>query len=290
MKPSTVRFLTVLALLAAAAPALAAEESFVLADASSAPRFMPLEPVRTGAVNRTDNGLRAVPMRSDKQAMQNGFMRIDRATLRPMPTYRGTNVIKATATTASTGGVTVQRGGQSAPQEDAITDLFAPDSEEPTASFTDTLRGRSGGSRIRHSWPLPGRVDQQFTSGYGMRADPFTGKPAFHGGIDISAQPGTPVLASAEGTVSKVATAKGLGNYVAITHRDGTESYYGHLSNQKVRIGQHVMQGQQVGAVGSTGRSTGPHLDYRIKRDGETFNPLTVLRAPSSVNTRLASR
>lgn len=258
------------------APAMAAEESFVIASASGAQRFMPLAPVRDGVV-RVDNGLRRAPMRSDRAAMDNGFMRLDRTHLRPRPSFRGTSAARP---------VTVLRGQPAAApaatrsEDQTITDLFAA---PEASSFRDAMRGGA----VRHAWPVDDQVRQRLTSGYGMRKDPFHGRPSFHGGIDIAAAVGTPILASAEGTVSKVATGKGLGNYVAVQHRDGTESYYGHMRAQSVRVGQRVMQGQKVGELGSTGRSTGPHLDYRIKKNGATFNPMTVLRQPA---TRVASR
>lgn len=284
--------LPVLACLAIlSSPALAAEESFVIADASAPQqRFMSLSNVRAGI--RNDNGLKPTQAsRSDRQAMQDGFMRLDRSTLKPQHSFRGANV------TSQNGVKVVRPVADAAPQvtpgsdDDVTLDLFSDDEEPATASFKNAMRGpRVTYGAVRHSWPLPTSAPQEFTSGYGRRADPFTGKPAFHGGIDIAGATGTPVLASAEGTVTKVEQGKGLGKYVAVQHRDGTESYYGHLSAQNVRIGQHVMQGQKVGALGSTGRSTGPHLDYRIKKDGENINPMTVLRMPSSVDRKVAMR
>ena len=279
MKRFTVQFsacILTLGLAMGGMPALAAEESFVIASASgTGQRFMPLAPVRDGVV-RIDNGLKRAPLRSDRAAINNGFMRIDRAKLRPIQTYRA-----ATAGTNKETPVTVLRGASTVTKEDsAITDLFA--ATPGGNSFRDALSGNRTGS-VRHAWPVAQSTRQKISSGYGMRNDPFHGRRSFHGGIDIAAATGTPVLASAEGTVSKVAHGKGLGKYVAVQHRDGTESYYGHLSAQHVRQGQRVMQGQKVGELGSTGRSTGPHLDYRIKKNGETFNPMMVLRAPTSV-------
>lgn len=276
MKKISVRLyapLLTLGLAMAALPAFAADDSFVIASADMAggPRYMSLAPVRSGTV-RVQNGLQPAPLRSDRVAMNNGFMRIDRASLRPIQAYH--NVVKPAAS------VTILRGASSAKQEDKeITDLFADAPE--TSSFRDAMSGTAGGT-VRHAWPLPTSVSQKFTSGYGIRRDPFHGRQAFHGGVDIAAAVGTPVLASAEGVVKKVENQKGLGKYVSVQHRDGTESFYGHLSAQSVRVGQRVMQGQKVGELGSTGRSTGPHLDYRIKKNGETFNPMTVLRAPNA--------
>ena len=266
----------VLAMLAFVPAAQATEDSFVIASAANSGRnFMPLKPVRDGVV-RVDNGLSRAPMRSDRLALQNGFMRIDRASLAP---------IRNTRALVKDNPVVVLRGASPKPAETdrTVTDLF--DSAAPESDFQSALQGTSGS--VRHAWPVPTSVSQRLSSSYGMRTDPFHGRQAFHGGIDIAAASGSPVIASAEGRVSKVETGKGLGKYVAVTHRDGTESYYGHLSAQNVRVGQRVMQGQKVGELGSTGRSTGPHLDYRLKKNGKTVNPLTVMRQPT---TRVAAR
>lgn len=260
------------------APAQAAEDSFVVASVErSGHHFMPLSPVRDGVV-RVDTGLKHAPLRSDMTAMRNGFMRLDRTSTRPLKTYSYAKTPRAE--TVATSPVVVRRGStpSAATSEDAaITDLFgAPQN----TNFRNVM---AGGGALRHAWPVAATVKQKLSSLYGTRKDPFHGRPAFHGGIDIAAATGTPILASAEGTVSKVETGKGLGKYVAVQHRDGTESFYGHLSAQNVRVGQRVMQGQKVGELGSTGRSTGPHLDYRIKKNGQTFNPMTVLAAPRTV-------
>ena len=248
-----------------------------MASASGGQQFMALKPLRDGSVVRGGKGLRsgATALRSDQAALSNGFMRMDRARLKPVHRYRNSPAAittRAPAPSPSDGA------------DESISALF--DNAMPASnSFRDTLKGNA--NRVRHAWPVPANVSQYVSSGYGMRTDPFHGRKAFHGGIDIAAASGTPVIASAEGTVRAVTHSKGLGNYVVVSHRDGTESYYGHLSRHSVRAGQHVRQGQQVGELGSTGRSTGPHLDYRIKKNGETFNPMTVLNAP---NNRVASR
>lgn len=289
-----------LAMAALAPVAYAAEDSFVIADASGpSARFISLQGARNGLPARVgNNGLRQAPaLRSDRAAMNNGFMRIDRALLRPTQSFSAHSASKQAGTVAALQPVKVQRGGQNQAQAAAATsdeaaDLFAAlGANEPT-SFREALSGatRNIGGAIRHAWPLPASANQRFTSGYGMRADPFHGQQRFHGGIDIAAPVGTPILASAEGTVSKVEQGKGLGKFVAVQHRDGSESYYGHLNAQNVRVGQHVMQGQKIGELGSTGRSTGPHLDYRIKKNGQTVNPMAYLRAPSSVAMSVASR
>lgn len=273
MKSVHQRFVISLLVFGLALPVQAAEESFVVASATGTQRYMPLAPIRDGVIRINNNGLISRPaLRSDRAAMNNGFLRLDRTQLRPTHTYRSQNAATPVA---------ILRGAPTPAADDkTITDLFAA---PEASSFRDAM---SSGT-VRHAWPISDKTSQTLTSGYGSRRDPFHGRPSFHGGIDIAAAVGTPVLASAEGTVSRVETQKGLGKFVAVQHRDGTESYYGHMSAQNVHIGQRVMQGQKVGELGSTGRSTGPHLDYRIKKNGATFNPMMVLRQPA---TRVAAR
>jgi murein DD-endopeptidase MepM/ murein hydrolase activator NlpD len=163
-------------------------------------------------------------------------------------------------------------------EADAILDLF-----------DEGARGAASASVEGHQWPVASNVDQRLTSGFGRRADPFTGKPAFHQGIDIAAQTGTAVRASADGIVSDVGSHGRLGNYVRIEHGGEVETQYGHLSSQTVRKGQRVRQGQTIGKIGSTGRSTGPHLDYSIRIDGQEINPLNVVAKPARIGTTYAN-
>lgn len=116
----------------------------------------------------------------------------------------------------------------------------------------------------------------QFTrisSGFGYRYHPVHGRRHFHGGVDYAAPTGTPVQAIGEGVVTFAANKGPNGNMVRIRHAGGYESYYLHLSRIQVRSGQRVSQSTIIGRVGSTGRSTGPHLDFRIKKHGKYLNP-----------------
>lgn len=124
-----------------------------------------------------------------------------------------------------------------------------------------------------------------------MRADPFHGKQRFHGGLDIAAPAGTAILATADGYVKETGYRAGLGNYVTLTHADGSESMYNHLQKAEARRGSFVRTGQTIGKLGSTGRSTGPHLDYRLSKGGQGIDPMTILagKQPSGVNA-VASR
>jgi murein DD-endopeptidase MepM/ murein hydrolase activator NlpD len=125
--------------------------------------------------------------------------------------------------------------------------------------------------------PVGGEVE--FTSGFGVRVDPFVGRPAMHTGLDFRASTGDPVHATADGKVVSAGWAGGYGRMVEIDHGNGLSTRYGHLSAINVKVGQSVKIGQVVGEVGSTGRSTGPHLHYETRVDGEAVDPQKFLRA-----------
>jgi len=112
------------------------------------------------------------------------------------------------------------------------------------------------------------------TAGFGARPDPFTGQREFHTGIDISTPTGNRIFAPANGTVVKVAWENGYGRVVQIAHGYGISTLYGHLEAARVVEGQHVKRGDLIALVGTTGRSTGPHLHYEVHQDGRPINPL----------------
>ena len=125
--------------------------------------------------------------------------------------------------------------------------------------------------------PVVGEVE--FTSGFGIRTDPFLGRPAMHTGLDFRAAMGDPVRATANGKVASAGWAGGYGRMVEIDHGNGLSTRYGHLSEIGVKVGDQIKIGQVIGAVGSTGRSTGPHLHYETRIDGEAVDPQKFLRA-----------
>ncbi|MFC0213831.1 M23 family metallopeptidase [Paenibacillus chartarius] len=121
-------------------------------------------------------------------------------------------------------------------------------------------------------WPFPG--SPVVSSPYGLRIDPLTGKETFHKGIDIPAAKGTPVLAVQGGTVTAVSSdPDGYGHFIRIDHGGGMQSVYAHLSQIVVEEDQRVSQGEWIGLVGSSGRSTGPHLHLEIREYGSTTDP-----------------
>lgn len=115
------------------------------------------------------------------------------------------------------------------------------------------------------------------TSTFGMRVDPFTGLAQRHAGIDYSANIGVPVHATADGTVVHAGNKGAYGNAVEIDHGQGLVTKFAHLSEMDVRLGQKVVRGQQIGAVGNTGRSTGPHLHYEVRLNGIALDPQRFL-------------
>jgi murein DD-endopeptidase MepM/ murein hydrolase activator NlpD len=125
--------------------------------------------------------------------------------------------------------------------------------------------------------PVIGEVE--FTSGFGVRSDPFLGRPAMHTGLDFRAATGDPVRATANGKVAASGWAGGYGRMVEIDHGNGLSTRYGHLSEINVKVGDQIRIGQVIGAVGSTGRSTGPHLHYETRIDGDAVDPQKFLRA-----------
>lgn len=125
--------------------------------------------------------------------------------------------------------------------------------------------------------PVVGQVE--FTSGFGVRSDPFLGRPAMHTGVDFRGAKGDPVRVTANGKVVSAGWAGGYGRMVEVDHGNGLSTRYGHLSEINVRVGQSVTIGDVVGEVGSTGRSTGPHLHYETRIDGVAVDPQKFLRA-----------
>lgn len=124
------------------------------------------------------------------------------------------------------------------------------------------------------AWPTGG----DYTSGFGMRSDPFTGLPRFHNGVDIANRVGTPVRAAASGRVVHIETQIGnYGRFVIVRHPDGFQTLYAHLNDFSVRNGEFVERGEVLGTMGNTGRSTGPHLHFSVIHNGTFVDPLRYL-------------
>ncbi len=132
--------------------------------------------------------------------------------------------------------------------------------------------------------PAPGAP---LSSPFGARVDPFLGHQAMHSGLDFRAATGTPVLATAGGKVIDAGRNGGYGNMVEIDHGNGMSTRYAHLSRISVKTGDKVTRGTKVGEVGSTGRSTGPHLHYEVRRHGHAVDPVAFLKAGRKIENLL---
>lgn len=127
------------------------------------------------------------------------------------------------------------------------------------------------------------------SSGFGARRNPITGTAQNHDGIDFPAAAGSSIVASAAGTIKNVGTdPKGYGNYVEIEHDNGVVTRYAHASEISAKVGQKVNAGDPIGAVGSTGRSTGPHLHFEVLRDGKAVDPTSFLQSGGAAKTEFA--
>lgn len=122
------------------------------------------------------------------------------------------------------------------------------------------------------NWPLPGPI----SSNFGWRNDPFTGKKAWHSGVDIAGKTGDSVAAAWDGKVIFSGEKKGYGKLVVLEHPNGWRSYYGHNSNLDVEVGENIAAGRKIAEVGSTGRSTGPHLHFEVRQGELAWNPQQI--------------
>jgi len=134
-------------------------------------------------------------------------------------------------------------------------------------------------------WPVEGRLMSPFA----QRTDPFSGEGEFHKGVDISATTGTPVKVTADGIVVHAEIESGYGKVVIVDHGGGFQTYYAHLSKYFVHAGEAVRRGELIGAVGSTGRVTAPHLHYEVRMGGAPVNPTRYLRGAAPAPEQAAA-
>jgi murein DD-endopeptidase MepM/ murein hydrolase activator NlpD len=150
-----------------------------------------------------------------------------------------------------------------------------PEQEQSLEELKDAVIQRT--DRLSHTpsiYPVSGKI----TSKFGYRKSPFSRRQEFHDGLDIGAPYGTTVVATADGMVTFVGYRSGYGRTVTISHGYGFETSYCHNSSTLVKVGQQVKKGQAIAKVGSSGRSTGPHLHYMVKHNGELKNPADFLK------------
>jgi len=175
--------------------------------------------------------------------------------------------------------------GQGGPSPAAGRDLSVPEFNQMLGEIGRILDDRSDKLGVLDSFLMDDRLARKtipttmpveagyYSSNYGYRLDPITGRSTFHTGVDIIASPGTSVMAAAGGVVSTVAFVPEYGNIVEVDHDNGLTSRYAHLSKSLVKVGDVVMKGQVVARVGATGRVTGPHLHFEVREKGIPLNP-----------------
>jgi len=152
------------------------------------------------------------------------------------------------------------------------------DRQRQLSVLESLMSTRSLGERILPGgWPI---IGGWISSHFGYRSDPFTGRGAFHAGVDFAAPAGSKVISTGPGTVSYSGYKNGYGYVVEITHPTGYLTRYGHNSRNLVRTGQTVQKGDAIAIIGSTGRSTGTHVHFEVERNGNTLNPMKYLSAP----------
>jgi murein DD-endopeptidase MepM/ murein hydrolase activator NlpD len=178
-------------------------------------------------------------------------------------------------------GTETAAGSAQAPELTAVLDSLEAqlqDRERQLTVLESLMSTRQLGQRILPGgWPV---IGGWISSHFGYRSDPFTGRGAFHAGVDFAAEPGTKVISTGPGVVSFAGYKTGYGYVVEITHPTGYLTRYGHNSRNLVREGEAVQKGQAIAVIGSTGRSTGTHVHFEVERDGNTLNPMRYLSAP----------
>ncbi|HUP97285.1 MAG TPA: M23 family metallopeptidase [Usitatibacter sp.] len=178
-----------------------------------------------------------------------------------------------------------EKPGQGGPAAAIGRELSVPEFQQMLSEISRVLDDRSDKLGVLDSFLMDDRLARKtipttmpvpmgyYSSNYGYRLDPINGKTSFHTGVDLIAPPGTPVVAAAGGVVATVAYVAEYGNIVEVDHDNGLTSRYAHLAKSLVRVGDVVMKGQNLALVGSTGRTTGPHLHFEVREKGIPLNP-----------------
>jgi murein DD-endopeptidase MepM/ murein hydrolase activator NlpD len=195
-------------------------------------------------------------------------------------------------TTPGTGGARSSQPSHALSVDEftALIDGLAGQVEERSGqlSMLETLLMQDSANRKFLPTRLP-IADSWYSSNFGFRIDPFTGQRAFHDGVDFPAEAGTPIVAAASGKVAFANMHPEYGKLVEIDHGNGLVTRYAHASLVFVRPGDLVMAGQRIASVGSSGRSTGPHLHFEIRSKGVAQNPARFLES-ARIRRALASR
>lgn len=164
---------------------------------------------------------------------------------------------------------------QTQQKEDRLATLAQKLSTQHTTIVNVPTMGSYAGNGMLAVRPITSSA--RMSSGFGYRIHPVTGKTQFHQGMDFAAPIGTPIYATGNGVVTFSGWGTGYGRYVEIDHGNGTVTRYAHTSANYVNVGDTVYANQQIAAVGNTGRSTGAHLHYEVRQNGQAVNPQTYL-------------
>jgi len=160
---------------------------------------------------------------------------------------------------------------------DSRLDGLPDEARRQTSTLRQLLGYYQGRETLLRSTPSVYPAHGWVTSEFGVRDDPFTAERIMHAGIDVATREGSPVLAPADGVVTFAGNRGGYGNMVILEHGFGFSTVYGHMQKMTVKAGERVKRGVQVGAVGNTGRSTGPHVHYEVRVNGIPVNPRLFL-------------
>lgn len=185
---------------------------------------------------------------------------------------------------AATAAATTNSDNFRIPPEEVEANKTALGVSDPEFRSLHNSWGRVAGApeKVDVSIPSINPVEQmRFSSHFGYRTDPFQGRRKNHKGLDIPGPIGTPIYATADGTIGRAQWVSGYGKYVEVEHGNSIQTRYGHMSALNVVSGQRVKQGDIIGFMGSTGRSTGSHLHYEVRIAGEPVNPISFL-APAA--------
>lgn len=235
------------------------------------------------------NGLKDLPLRDQFAALEGSITQIERGQTRVLGSFsagiqNGVSLIRTSLAELGVQvpapekpaeparGRTLRLSGRPAPPVDTFETRLASLTEE----FGHFERWRTVVDAVPLRRPVEG--DHNLTSNFGSRKDPFTGAGAMHAGMDFRGPIGTPIRAAGGGRVITADVTGGYGNLVEVDHGNGIVTRYGHLSAFNVSSGQSVTAGTVVGLLGSTGRSTGPHLHYETRINGSAVDPMRFLR------------
>ncbi|MFL6196885.1 MAG: peptidoglycan DD-metalloendopeptidase family protein [Thermoanaerobaculia bacterium] len=228
-----------------------------------------VNPVEITRLKRENEQLRRTNLgfETSVQKLQDQISQYEEKT-RQLAIVAGVESLESGAEAGIGGGTPADEAGTAGlPELSSRADQLAGALEAVESKLSERVRWIS-------STPAITPVKGIFTSGFGFRSDPLTHGRGAHQGVDIAAAPGQPVHASADGVVIRAGEIGGLGQAVFVAHGFGVTTRYGHMSRIDVRPGQRVKRGDIVGRVGNTGRSTGYHLHYEVRVDGDPVNPL----------------